>query len=383
MDEHTKINANDSILIVDDNPKNLQVIGALLNTEGYKLAMANSGEKALHYLTKKRADLILLDIMMPGMDGYEVCMRLKENPDTKDIPVIFLTAKTETKDILKGFQIGGVDYVTKPFNKEEILARIKTHIELKKSKDKILVQNQQLEESEESLRISNKTKDKFFSIIAHDLKNPIAGFYSLSEMLKRDYHDMNDEEKLDFISLMHSSAKGLFSLLENLLNWSRAQTGTVPYEPDILQVHQIVKDTFEVMKLNADKKGIKLKSDIGEDIVAYGDANMITTVIRNLVSNALKFTNEGGEVRLSSKEMENLVEISVSDTGIGMSPENMAKLFRIDVHHSSLGTNEEKGTGLGLILCKEFVEKNGGKITVKSEEHIGTTFTFSIPKNKL
>ena len=367
------------ILIVDDNPRNLQVVAEILDANGYSIALANNGEKALNYLEKKDADLVLLDIMMPDMDGYEVCLKIKESEKSKDIPVIFLSAKSETQDIVQGFKIGGVDYITKPFNKEEILVRIKNHLELKNARDIIKAKNAELEESEKHLKELNFTKDKFFSIISHDLRNPVSAFVNLTELLYTEFNEFNDEEKFEFVATMYKSSKSVNDLLENLLTWSRAQSGKIKFTPIAINVESIVNKIFSQLELNAKKKNLNLINNTAGKPNVYADMNMITTIVRNLVSNAIKFSRDGGEIIVNAEGKADFLEISIIDNGIGMEKDIINKLFRIDVHHTSLGTNKEKGTGLGLILCKDFAEKNGGTIRVESEPQKGSAFIFTVP----
>jgi len=354
-----------SILIVDDVPKNIQMVANVLREEGYQMAFARSGDAALRHTETILFDLILLDIMMPEMNGYEVCEKLKQNPKTKEIPVIFLTAKTDTENVLKGFELGAVDYVTKPFNMSELLARVKTHLELREARQKL----QEL----------NATKDKFFSIIAHDLKNPFNALISGSNFLVQHFEELEKNKIKAFIREINNASKYAFNLLENLLEWSRAQTGRVICEPTETDIHRIVSDTMALLKQNAEKKQVHLINEIAPNTSAYADIDMISVIIRNLLSNALKYTNEGGEVRIASKAAGDFMEISVSDTGVGISKEDMDRLFRIDIKYSTAGTDQEQGTGLGLILCKEFVEKNGGKIQVASDIGKGSVFCFTLP----
>jgi signal transduction histidine kinase len=222
-------------------------------------------------------------------------------------------------------------------------------------------------------------KDKFFSIIAHDLKNPIGSFLNLSEVMFRTFDDFSREEMKEFIEALYESSQNLFKLLDNLLTWSRAQTGKIDFNPENFNLYAIVDSNLSLFKLNAENKKIKLTNNLNPGTYVFADINMINTVIRNLVSNSLKFTNEGGEIKAHSKIHGDMLEISVTDTGIGMSEKIKNKLFRIDTHHTSVGTSNEKGTGLGLILCKEFVNRNGGDIRVESEVGKGSTFSFTVP----
>lgn len=237
-----------------------------------------------------------------------------------------------------------------------------------------------LEQYLEELKEANATKDKFFSIIAHDLKNPFGALKNLTEILKDMYKEFSEEEKLEIINEMYKSSNKVYELLENLLTWSRSQRGKIEFQLEETNLKLITNNSIELLKEAANKKNIKLTDLIPDDLEIKCDVNMITTVVRNLVSNAIKFTPENGEVKVFAEETENEVIIAVQDNGIGIAKEDIAKLFRIDVHHTTIGTSDEKGTGLGLILCKEFVDKHGGSIWVESELGKGTTFKFSIPK---
>jgi len=354
------------ILIVDDVPKNIQLAGSILQKKEYNIFFANNGNTALTIANNNNFDLILLDIMMPGMDGFEVCETLKENNKTKDIPIIFLTAKADSESIIKGFDFGAVDYVTKPFNEKELLARVKTHLELRAA--------------QQDLREANATKDKFFSIIAHDLKNPFNALVGITKILLTEYDRFDAEKKKELIQMLHDSSQQGYKLLENLLSWSRIQTGKMTWHPESIDLFTYTFESITLLKTAAENKSLSLVSEIEKDTMLYADANMVTMVMRNLVSNAVKFTPEKGEVRISSQTVGDDEQVTISDNGIGIKTEDIAKLFRIDVHHSTSGTSDEPGTGLGLVLCKEFVEKNGGKIWIESEFGKGSRFIFTIPK---
>ncbi len=227
----------------------------------------------------------------------------------------------------------------------------------------------------------NATKDKLFSIIAHDLRNPFNSILGFSTILQENVKDFDVEKITKFATIIKDSAKDNLSLVENLLEWARAQTGDISYTPEILKVQPIVQEIFSVLKASASIKSITLNSFLSEDIVAYADLNMLKTVLRNLVSNALKFTHTGGTVSISAVTEHDQVIISVSDNGVGMSEETLNKLFKLITTITTTGTANEKGSGLGLMLCKEFVEKNGGKIWVESELGKGSKFMFTLPIN--
>ena len=370
------------ILIVDDIPKNLQVLSNILNIEGYQISFASNGKQALSILETTIPDIILLDIMMPEMDGFEVCKLIKSNSFTQNIPIIFLTGKADTDDIVKGLKLGAVDYITKPFNSAELLSRIRTHIELKFSRDAIVKYNERLLQAQEELRQLNASKDKFFSIIAHDLRGPFSGFLGLSELLAEEYKELEPVEISQIAESMNKAAKRLFSFLENLLEWSRTQMGRMEYNPTKLDIFETAIRIIGLFTANADEKGISLESKIEKNTFVVADNNMLNTIVRNLVSNALKFTHSGGKITISADEIsDNEIMISVSDTGIGIKAEDIQKIFKIDSKFTTPGTSNEQGTGLGLILCKEFVEKHGGELFIESAVGKGTKFYFNLKKD--
>jgi len=369
-----------NVLIVDDIAENIQVLGNILDEHDIEFSYASGGKEALEAIAFNKPDLLLLDINMPEMNGFEVCEKLKKEPETKKIPVIFLTARTDREDIVKGLTIGAVDYVTKPFNPQELISRVKTHLELSNSRKMIDAQNERLRKAYTDMKETNKTKDKFFSIIAHDLKEPFNTLLGFSELLLKEYDNRAPEENKEMIQHIYNSSIHGFDLLNNLLEWSRSQTGRIEYKPCDFSLTDLVRQNIVSISSAANKKNIDVQNEIKEHIMAFGDQRMINTVVRNLIINALKFTGSGGEIVLSQKEENEFIIVTVTDTGVGISEKNLSKLFNLTESFSTPGTEKEHGTGLGLILCKEFVEKNGGKIWVESEYGRGSKFSFSIPR---
>jgi two-component system, sensor histidine kinase and response regulator len=362
-----KDNARFKVLIVDDVPKNIQVAANILKTEGYQLFFAQDGEKALEQIEKQRFDLILLDVMMPRMDGYQVCQRIKKNPvpAISEIPVIFLTARSDVDDVVNGFSAGAVDYVTKPFNGTELLARVRTHLELRQSR--------------QELKELNATKDKFFSIVAHDLRNPVQSVLLLSEMLNSKYDRFGDQKRKDYIRRISRASEQLSIFLESLLHWSKSQRQAIRLNPRPITLEKTVAECFQLLEDIAEKKDIAMESLLTDGTMAYGDEEMIKTVIRNLLSNALKFTPPGGKITVGADENEDTVGLWVRDTGVGIQESDKERLFRLDVQFTTPGTAKEKGSGLGLLLCKELVEKNNGSISVTSRPGGGSRFTVTLP----
>lgn len=225
----------------------------------------------------------------------------------------------------------------------------------------------------------NKNKDKFFSIIAHDLKSPFQGLLGFSELLDDDFYELNDEEKKRFVENIRTTSKILYNLVENLLQWSRLQSGRIQFEPDEIDIHTLVNRSIEILKANIQKKKIFLENKISKNSVLTADEIMIQQVIQNLLSNAIKFTPAGGKISLFDERTDHVYKFTIEDTGVGIPQEVVPELFNIDSHYTTNGTENENGTGLGLILCKEFVERNGGKILVESEVGKGSKFTVVLP----
>ena len=355
------------ILIVDDIPENLKVIGSILLTEHYNIIPATNGDMAIDLALNSNPDLILLDVQMPGKNGFDVCKILKSNSKTKNIPIIFLTAKTETDNIVNGFVAGGDDYIIKPFESKEMLARVKTHLQLKFSIEKLL----------EVIA----TKDKLFSIITHDLKGPFAAMLHISENLYRHLNETSKEEINETSKILNEAIKNAFDLLDNLLQWSKSETGRLQFLPGIQNLKEVTENSIKSINTIALNKDIKIINKIENNIEVIADINLLRTVIRNLISNAVKYTYPGGKVKIKAIKNDKYVDLTISDTGIGIPKKHLGLLFTLAHRSLTPGTNNESGTGLGLMLCKEFTEKMGGKIKVKSEERKGSSFTVSLPIN--
>ena len=360
------MNTTTTVMIVDDTPTNLSVLIDYLNNFGFEILVAVDGEGAISSAIAGQPDLILLDIMMPGMDGYETCRRLKQDPITQDIPVIFISALSESIDKIKGFSSGAVDYITKPFQQDEVLARVTTHLTLQRQK--------------KELAELNATKDKFFSIISHDMRGIFVPIMGSTDIIKRMVKKYDDDRLNKFSKNLSSSVKNAIKLFENLIEWSRLQQGNMEFVQSKLSLKDLIAQTVDLFMEHQKSKNIKIINEVIDDFQVYGDENMIKTIIRNLISNALKFTNSGGKITLKAKKQDSLIEVSVSDSGIGINPDKVKDLFTLKQQKSVVGTGGEHGTGLGLILCKDFVEKHEGKIWVNSIVGHGSTFTFSLPE---
>jgi len=259
-------------------------------------------------------------------------------------------------------------------NKLVILAAVRDISEI--TKNDLLLHRKNAE-----LEILNSQKDKFFSIIAHDLKSPFNAILGFSELLVEQVNEQDYSGVEKFANIIHKSSERAMDLLSNLMVWSRSQTGRLEFNPEFFEIVDLINDVILLLAEAAHQKTIIITKKLPRHAPVFGDKHMIHTVMRNLVTNAIKFTREGGEICISLEEIEGNLKISVADNGVGISSESLSKLSRIDQDHTTLGTNNEKGTGLGLILCKEFIEKHEGKIEVKSEKNSGSIFYISIPQS--
>jgi len=381
MEENKSSDSNNvpSVLIVDDNLTNMNLLMDFLINYGFKTYIAEDGESALRRLEFIKPDIILLDVLMPGIDGFETCKFIKEKENLKDIPIIFMTALSDLIDKVKGFKLGAVDYITKPFQYEELLARINTHLTIKNQKEELFSLNKKLIDINKKLSEINATKDRFFSIISHDLRGIFSPLITSSDVLVKIVKVTNNDKIIQFSKNIQKSVRNAYNLLENLLEWSRIQRQGIKYNPRKIDIYEVCKKNVELLNSSATQKGISLSSKVSNNSFIFADMYMIDTIIRNLISNAIKFTDKDGKIIIGSKLLDKQYEISILDTGVGIDQENVKKLFRIDEKYKTKGTNGEIGTGLGLILCKELIEKNKGSIWVESELDHGSVFFFNVP----
>ncbi len=301
--------------------------------------------------------------------------------EKKENEIIRLNARHELTNIqlTKNKQLKLLGFLAASLLLVLVFYILKKYAEKRESNEILEKKNMQIEKSEQELRILNASKNKFFSIIAHDLKSPFNTILGFSNLLLNEIKKNNLEGIEEYAEIIMQSSKRASSLLMNLMEWAQSQTGRMEYHPETLKILDVVDENIKLYLPIASKKGIKIDTSIPNDVSLFVDNAMIHTVFRNLISNAIKFTNPGGLITISTCSSENYVTVSVKDTGIGIPKNNLEKIFLIDSKHSTLGTEKEKGTGLGLILCKEFVEKNLGKIWAESIEGLGSTIYFTLP----
>ena len=371
-----EINSEYKILIVDDVMSNVLLLKVLLTNEKFAIATASNGRQALEQVEKENPDLVLLDVMMPDMSGFEVAQHLKSNPNTADIPIIFLTALNSTADIVKGFQVGANDFISKPFNKEELIIRVTHQISLVAAKRLILSKTEELQRT-----IAGR--DKLYSVIAHDLRSPMGSIKMVLNMLILNLpSEKIGAEMYELLTMANQTTEDVFSLLDNLLKWTKSQIGKLNVVYQDVDLVEVTDGVIEIFSMVASLKKIRIREMKPEKMMVNADIDMLKTVVRNLLSNAIKFSKENSEVLVKMEEVDGMAVVSVQDYGCGISEEGQKKLLHTDTHFSTFGTNNEEGSGLGLLLCKDFVVKNGGKLWFTSKEGEGSIFSFSIPVKK-
>jgi two-component system sensor histidine kinase/response regulator len=355
------------ILIVDDNLKNLQLTAKILKDEGYLISLAMDGQSTLSMLNQNIPDLILLDIMMPGIDGLDVCRRIKFDIRLKEIPIIFLTAKNQLEDLQEGFNSGGVDYITKPFRKDELLVRVRTHLELSNARKKIMEMN--------------LTRNKLYSIIAHDIRSPFSGIAQTIDALSNNYLDPESNLFKDILVSLKQKTNETISLLNNLLEWTKLHSESISLSPKTTNLSLLIFECTHLFKGSAANKNIKIEQNIPENAEGFFDEVTIHTAIRNIFSNAIKFTPENGIIKIDFEYSEQFASLHIRDSGVGISKAILHKIFDKNEHYTSRGTNNEQGSGLGLYIVKDFVEKNCGTVSIDSNVGQGTVVTINLPRS--
>ena len=364
------------VLIVDDVISNVLLLKVLLTNEKFNIVTAGNGTQALEQVKKEKPDLVLLDVMMPDISGFEVAQQMKADEEMSEIPVIFLTALNSTADIVKGFQVGGNDFISKPFNKEELIIRVTHQISLVAAKRIIIAQT-------EELRKTIIGRDKLYSVIAHDLRSPMGSIKMVLNMLILGLpSEQIGKEMFDMLSMANQSTEDVFSLLDNLLKWTKSQIGKLNVVYQDFDIVGNIASVIEIFNLVAGMKNIKVNFPVHGKIEVHADMDMMKTILRNLLSNAIKFSYNDSEILVNAGIEGDKVIVSVKDTGKGMGEEDQKKLLNTETHFSKYGTNNEEGSGLGLLLCQDFAVKNGGHLWFESEEGKGSTFFFSVALKK-
>ena len=367
----SQINRSDyKILIVDDVVSNVLLLKILLKNEKFQVCTANCGNMCIEV----KPDLVLLDVMMPDISGFDTAVIMKKDPELRDIPIIFLTALNSPSDLVKGFQVGASDFLSKPFNKEELIVRVMHQIAYVAAKRLIEKQNREL-----MATISNR--DKMYSVIAHDLRSPMASIRMvLNLVVASTSPETVGPELFELLDKANRESEEVHDLLDNLLKWTKSQTGRLSVVLQDLDLNDIIPGVVDIFEMIAATKKIHL-SYSGSSVIVRADNDMLKTVVRNFMSNAVKFSPEGSTIEITvTTPDDNFAKISVRDHGVGIASERLGSIFHKG--ETTYGTGGEEGSGLGLQLCQDFARKNGGDVMVESAEGEGSTFSVFVPLKK-
>ena len=372
----SKINRSDyKILIVDDVMNNVLLLKILLSNEKFQVCTANCGNACIEQAKKEHPDLILLDVMMPDINGFDTAVIMKKDEELKDIPIIFLTALNTPADLVKGFQVGANDFLTKPFNKEELVMRVMQQISLVAAKRIIEKQNNEL-------KATLTNRDKMYSVIAHDLRSPMASIRMVLNLVVASVSpEVVGKELYELLDKANRESEDVHDLLDNLLKWTKSQTGRLTVVSQDLDLNDIIPGVVEIFEMIAQTKHITLNFQKSETpLVVNADNDMLKTVVRNFLSNAIKFSPDNSSIDIIMGTENDYAKVSVRDHGVGIAPERLDTIFHKG--ETTYGTGGEEGSGLGLQLCQDFARKNGGDCTVESVEGEGSTFSVLIPLKK-
>ena len=371
---------NDSepvILVVDDTEDNLDLLEFALKRKPVKMLRASSGMACLTIAKESKPDIILLDIQMPEMDGFETLKRLRSNPETAKIPVVFLTAqKKDPESIAKGLALGADQYLTKPIDTEELLVRTKMLVSLKRAEAEL-----------------ERMRADFMAMLVHDLRSPLIGIKNVLELLQEsDKTAPLSQDYFDLVNSAQMSSNRLLELVSDLLDVSKYEAGNIAFDKASVPISRFIDPILKQMEVQFRQRNVSLSAKLGSGLPnVYADAQKTEQVVMNFLSNALKFTKSGGTITLAAEpitekihtELEDLtrrfVRVSIKDTGVGIAQEEIGLLFRRYKQASSARTTKHKGTGLGLVICKLIVEAQGGTVGVQSELSKGSTFNFTLP----
>ncbi|MGF1507583.1 MAG: response regulator [Anaerolineae bacterium] len=361
------------LLLVDDSEQGAAILRWMLQDEGFDVLVAHSGEEALDLIARRPPDLVILDVLMPGISGMEVLKRIRANPDTEELPVIMVTALADTQDIVKGLELGANDYLSKPPQFEILLARVRIQIKLKRLQD-------QRREDLIQLRHLDSVKDQFLRIAAHDLRNPLQNLSVGVELLQRYVDDIDDDQLPRIMRTMRGSINTMESVITDFLDLQAIRSGTIELRPMDISLNTLVDQHVEQFTDYAADKSVALRTELDPDISSVElDPERIGQVVDNLVGNAIKFSPEGSAVDVRTIKLRRKIRVEIEDDGPGIPEDDMPLLFQEFARLTNRPTGGEKSSGLGLAICRYLIEEHGGTIGAYSERDKGSLFWFELP----
>jgi len=367
------------ILAVDDNPNNLRLLISLLSGQGHEVRPATSGPRALATAAKEPPELILLDVNMPEMDGYAVCRQLKADASLCDIPVLFVSAKDEVPDKVRGFEAGAVDYLSKPFDPQELQARVKTHLELKRTRDQLQQMNVQLQSANAGLEGLNRIKDEFLAMVSHELKNPLSSILLFSRYMES--RSLSEDKAREIGQLITRASQRMFQLIEDLLEIHQLEQGQLHFQPEPVGLASWLAELAQEYSEKARHKQqeLLLAIDLATELRLQIDPQRLRQVLENLLSNALKFSPAGSQIQLAATGNANAVLIAVSDSGPGLSSQDQTRVFQKFARLSAQPTGGEHSSGLGLYISQQLMQAMGGELRYRAQAPAGACFELHLP----